>query len=84
MKINVSLNDDLVKRMDVYAGENYMTRSALMSFAVVQFLNQHEAILALKNVAVSIKKIADTNTVDEETLEQIRDFERLAALFQKA
>lgn len=83
MKLNISLNDELASRIDTYADANYLTRSGLISIAVTQYLNQHEAIAALKGVALSVRKIADNNTVSAEDLEQIKDFERLAEMLTK-
>lgn len=81
MKVNVSLDDDLIKRIDDYADKNYMSRSGLISLATVQYLNSHEMILAIKDMSVSMRKIADTGKVDHEIIEQLEDFERLANLF---
>lgn len=84
MKLNVSLADDLVSRIDSFADENYMSRSGLISIAVTQYLNQHEAINAMKSVALSIRKIADGNVVDEDTMKELEDFERISEMFLAA
>lgn len=39
MKVQMSLNDELVQRLGKYAKENYLSRSAVMSIAVNQYLN---------------------------------------------
>lgn len=80
MKLQISLNDDLLERVDRYADDNYLSRSGLISQALVQFLNQYEYIFAVKDLAVSVRKIADNGKVDAETLEQIKDFERTVAV----
>jgi hypothetical protein len=36
--------------------------------------------LAIKDMAVSMRKIADTGKIDHETMEQLEDFERLAQM----
>lgn len=81
MKVNVSLDDELMARIDRYADENYMSRSGLITLACTQYLNQFDIINAWKEVAVCMRTIADKGTVDHETMEQLEDFERLARLF---
>lgn len=80
MKLQISLNDELLERVDKYADDNYLSRSGLISQALVQFLNQHQYVSAVTDLSVSVRKIADTGKVDAETLEQIKDFERLVAV----
>ena len=81
MKVNVTLDDELMQRVDNYADRNYMSRSGLISLAVTQYLNQQEVILAIKDVSLAIRKIADTGKMDRETIEQFEDFERLSKMF---
>ena len=79
MKINISLNDDLVARIDNYADENYMSRSGLISLACTNFLNTYEVIDAVKSLSVTISKIADTGSIDEETQKELQEFQRISA-----
>lgn len=81
MKVNVTLDDELMQRVDNYADRNYMSRSGLISLAVTQYLNQQELVLAIKDVSLAIRKIADTGKMDHETIEQFEDFERLSKMF---
>jgi hypothetical protein len=37
MKVTITLDDDLMQRVDAYSDENYMSRSGLISFACTQF-----------------------------------------------
>lgn len=80
MKINISLDDDLVARIDNYADNNYMSRSGLISLACSQFLNSNEVILAIKDISLCIKKISDNGSLDAESLEKLEDFERFAKM----
>jgi len=36
--------------------------------------------LAIRDVAVAVKKIADTGKVDHDTMEKLEDFERIAKM----
>lgn len=80
MKVQITLDDALMKRVDAYADENYMSRSGLLSLAVTQYLNAAEVTKAIKEMAVCMRKIADNGTVDHETMKQLEDFERLSKM----
>lgn len=56
MKINITLNKDLVEKIDAEASKNYVTRSAYIAFAVSQKIqadnmldNMPELVQALKS-----------------------------------
>lgn len=80
MKVQISLDDELMKRVDAYADANYMSRSGLVSLSVTNYLNQAEAFKAIKVMAVAMRKIADNGKVDKETMKQLEDFERLSKM----
>lgn len=82
MKLGITLDDKLAQRMDNFADENYMSRSGLISIAVSQYLNAAEVSRAIQDLAFSVRKIADKGEIDEATLEQLRDFERVANLIR--
>lgn len=81
MKVQVSLDDELVNRIDTYADANYMSRSGLISYATTQFLNQADVILAIKDISLAMRKIADTGNIDDETMQQLEDYERMCKMF---
>lgn len=80
MKLGITLDDSLVSRIDSYADENYMSRSGLISLAVTQFLNAAEVTRAVRDLSFSVRKIADTGQLDDETQRELEDFERLSKL----
>lgn len=82
MKVQITCDDELMKRVDAFADENYMSRSGLFSLAVAQYINAQEVTKAIKEMAVAMKKIADTGKVDHETMEELEDFQRLANMLQ--
>lgn len=79
-KIQVSLDDELLKRIDNYADDNYMSRSGLITLATTQFLNANEVTKAIVSLNTSMQKIAETGKLDPETMEQLEDWQRLANL----
>lgn len=78
MKVNVTFNDDLMKRIDEYAERNYMSRSGLISFATTQFLNGQQLVSAVQDMSVCMRKIAETGIVDEETERRLQELEIVA------
>lgn len=80
MKLNITLNDELVKRLDAYAERNYQSRSGLIAQSCTQFLNAQELTLAITDLSFAVKKIADKGEIDEDTRKQIEDFERVVKL----
>ena len=80
MKVQITLDDELMKRVDEYADQNYMSRSGLLSLAATQFLNSADVSKAIIDMALCMRKIADTGKIDHETMEQLEDFERLSKM----
>ena len=80
MKVQITLDDALMERVDSFADENYMSRSGLLSLAVTQYLNAAEVSKAIKDMAICMRKIADTGSIDSVTQQQLEDFERLSKM----
>lgn len=80
IKINVTLDEDLLRRLDEYAEENYLNRSSLVSLATTQFLNAADVTKAVRDMAFAMRKIADNGSIDEETKRELEDFERLSRI----
>lgn len=83
MKINISLDDELVKRIESYADDNYMSRSGFISLACTQYLATADVVTAVKTLALACEKIAQTGDIDSETQKQLDDYQRLANLLVK-
>lgn len=77
MKVQVSLDDKLMDRVDAYAKSNYMSRSVLISLATTEYLNHVDVISVIKDIGLCMRKIADNDSVDDETLKELEDYERL-------
>ena len=77
-KVQITLDDELLRRVDTYADDNYMSRSGLLSLAATQFLNAADVSRAIKDLSLAFQKIAETGELDHETAKQLEDFERMA------
>lgn len=77
MKVQISLDDDLMQRIDDCAERNYISRSGLISLACTQYLQQADLIDAVVRISYSCQKVADTGVADDEIKKQLDDFQRL-------
>lgn len=80
VKVNITLDEELLQRIDSYADENYTTRSALLTIAASQFMLQAEASRAIVDMSLAMRKIAETGTVSDDELKQLEDFDRFARM----
>lgn len=58
-KLNVTIREDLLERMDIYANENGMTRSGLIAVAVTQYLNAVEAIPSVSKLLSAMAAVSE-------------------------
>ena len=84
LKLNISLDDDLLRRIDEQADNTYMTRSGLISQACVQYLGQLEMMNLLKDMGACMRKIAESGNIDDESMQLLRDFEGMCRVIKKA
>lgn len=81
VKVNVTLDANLLARADEFADDNYLTRSGLLSLALTQYLNQNSVTKALTDLAVSMRRIADNNNnISDEDMRTLKEFEQIANL----
>lgn len=81
MRVNMNMPENLVARLDEYAKENYSSRSSVMCQACDQFLTAQEAKKMFNQMTLLLKKITDTETIDEETKKQLDEFESICKMF---
>lgn len=76
VKVQITMDEDLLHRLDTWADDNYLTRSGLITNAVAQYLNQNEAVQAVKGIAFSLRKIADSGSVTDDQMKELEDWGR--------
>ena len=79
-KVQISIDDELLKRLDLYVARNYTTRSGALSMFCNQGLITDEIKVYLKTVAEAMKTIAENNQIDDESLQELRAFQKLVEL----
>jgi metal-responsive CopG/Arc/MetJ family transcriptional regulator len=80
MKVQISIDDALMAKVDEAADAMYTSRSGYFTIAVSQMVAQFQVIEAVKTMSLAIKKIADTGEVDDTSRHQLEDFERMVKM----
>lgn len=80
MRINMTMNDELLRRVDRYAELNYMNRSNVVSVACNQFLITCEMQTLIIDVKRAIQKIAEVGTISDEDQKVFAEFAVLAKM----
>lgn len=83
MKVQVSLDDELMTKVDAYADKMYLNRSAFISMSCSKFIASMEMQSAIGDMAVTMRRIADNNKIDEQSRKELERFEVLAELFSQ-
>lgn len=71
IKMNVTVNKDLCKRLDEYCKENGDTRSGFVQMAVARELNAFDMLQAVKGIEEALKTVAKKNAIDDETAKKL-------------
>lgn len=80
VKVNITLDEELLQRIESFADENYLTRSGLITLATSQYLIQAESSRAIVDLSLAMRKIAETGTITEDQLKELENFERFARM----
>jgi metal-responsive CopG/Arc/MetJ family transcriptional regulator len=80
MKVQVSIDDALMAKVDEAADLMYISRSGYFTMAVSQQVAQFQVLEAVKTMSLAIKKIADTGVIDDTSRHQLEDFERMVRM----
>lgn len=81
MKVNISVPDELMVRVDQYAKKHFCTRSGLMSLALARYLHEVEAVQAMMSIAEVLQSVAEKNELDEESRRQLDALQAVVNLY---
>lgn len=82
-KINISIDDTLLEKIDRLADENYTSRSGFIALGMTDFVNSREVVSAIKSMSVSMAKIASQGFVDDDTLKEMESFKVLCGMLTR-
>ena len=80
-KVNISLDDELLSRVDIFCDKNYMSRSGFFSFISAQYLNQYDLIFAINSMANTLKRFENGEIKDDVLKEQLAEFSLISKRF---
>lgn len=76
VKVQITVEEELLRKVEQYADDNYISRSGVFVQGAAQIVSQAEVMALLKSMSFAMKKIADTGSVDDDTYRQLEDFQR--------
>lgn len=82
-KINISIDDNLLTRIDELAAENYTSRSGFISMGMNEFIKGKEVASAIKSMGLAMKKIASAGQIDDDTQKQLESFQAICDMLTK-
>lgn len=80
-KIQVTIDSELLSKAEKLASQLYLTKSGLFTLAISQFIAQNAMVNAITDLSVTMRRIADSSTIDDASRQELEDFERLVKLF---
>lgn len=80
-KLQITMDEDLLREVDDYCDKNFMNRSWLISQALVQVLNQQKVIDSIANISIALKNVSEKGEIDDETKREMEQFEALCKMF---
>lgn len=83
ISINIRIDEELLRDVDNYCDEHFITRSTLICQQLNNVLNQQKLINSISDLSLALKKASESGTIDEETEKKIKGFEFLASMFAK-
>lgn len=74
MKLNISMDERLVAKVDAMAELNYTSRSGMIAIMLQSYIKQEDMHLTLKELLSVVRKLERVET-DEERKVQMQQFE---------
>lgn len=82
-KINISIDDELLEKIDNLAEDNFTSRSGFISMGMNEFVKSKEIVSAIKSMSVSMAKIATLGTIDDDTQKELETFQAICGMLTK-
>ena len=79
-KVQISIDDSLLARLDEYADRNFTTRSGAISLACNQLIMTDDVRRSIRTISIAMKRISESNVIDDQSKEDLKAFELLAQM----
>ena len=80
MKVQITMPDELLAKLDDYADRNYTSRSGAITMMVNNYLVSRELTLQMQQVTEALTKMAAGGQLSEAEQQQLLGFEQMAKL----
>lgn len=84
MKIQISIDDELLKKVDAFAKKNYMSRSAVLAQGAFALIQSREISQALPEVLERLNDLSRDNDLDDDTKREVSDLQAAARLIKNS
>lgn len=83
-KVQISMDEGLLARLDEFADRSFCTRSGAIAMAVSQLVLQDELQRSIRTMAVAMQRIAENNEIDEQSKQELAQLQSIAAMISKS
>lgn len=83
MKIQISVSDELLARVDDFAKRTYMTRSAVFQQGALSYVSANETLAMLPVIQNILDNIDLSGEISEEDLKTVEDYQNAVKLIRK-
>lgn len=82
-KVNISLDDELLEKIDALADESYTSRSGFISMGMTDFIKSKEIVSAITKMGNAMERIAVSNEIDEDTQKELAQIQAVIGLLAR-
>lgn len=83
-KVQISIDEGLLARLDEFADRNFCTRSGAVSMAVSQLVLQDELQRSLRSMALAMQRIAENGELDEQSKNDMKQIQALVQIMSQS
>ena len=83
-KVQISIDETLLQKLDDFADRNFCTRSGAVSMAVSQLVLQDELQRSMRSMAMAMQKIAENGHLDEQSVKDMKQMQQLIQLISQS
>ena len=76
-KVQISIDDELLERIDEYADKHYMSRSGFFTLVSTQQLAQEDVLKAMNKLTLAIERISITNKLEEKDMLELKAYQQV-------
>lgn len=77
-KINITIDDELLKKVEAYCEANYQTKSGFFSQCAIEKIQAMESLNVLSEITNVLEKVVKEENIDNNTQKEIDDLVNLS------